>query len=85
MKALLASLALITIVAGPARADREVTEAERSRLEAALKAQGCTGTKFHWDEDDREFEVDDARCADGKKYDMNFAADYTLKSKKLDD
>jgi hypothetical protein len=40
---------------------------------------------MEWDEDDQEFEVDDARCSDGRKYDLTFHADYTFKSKKLDD
>jgi hypothetical protein len=39
---------------------------------------------MEWDEGDHEFEVDDARC-DGRKYELKFHADYSLKSKKLDE
>jgi hypothetical protein len=77
--------ALLTVIVMPAKADRPVTEAERARLVPAVAAQGCTAGKMEWDEDDREFEVDDARCTDGRKYDLKFHADYTFKSKTLDD
>ena len=83
MRTLVVATAVLTVVAMPAKADRPVTEAERARLETAIAAQGCTGGNMEWDEDDREFEVDDARC-DGQKYDLKFHADYTFKSKKLD-
>jgi hypothetical protein len=85
MRTLLASVAVLAAIAVPARADRPVTDAERTRLIPAVAAQGCSGGKMEWDEDDREFEVDDARCSDGRKYDLKFHADYTFKSKKLDD
>jgi hypothetical protein len=76
--------ALLT-VAMPARADRAVTGAEGTSLARAVAAQGCTGGKMEWDDDDREFEVDDVRCDDGRTYDLKFHSDYTLKSRKLDD
>jgi hypothetical protein len=85
MRTLLASVALLIAAAFPAKADRPVTEAERAKLVQAVAAQGCSGGKMEWDDDDREFEVDDARCSDGLKYDLKFHADFTLKSKKLDD
>lgn len=82
MRTFLVSVALVAVVAFPARADRAVTAAERSKLESAVAAQGCAGGKMEWDRGDREFEVDDARCNDGGTYDLKFHADYTLKSKK---
>jgi len=85
MRKLLASVALLAAATSPVRADRPVTEVERAKLVPALAAQGCSGGKMEWDEDDREYEVDDVRCSDGRKYDLEFHADYTLKSKKLDD
>ena len=84
MRTLLASIAVLVVIAVPARADRPVTDAERTRLVAAVAAQGCTGGKMEWDQGDREFEVEGARC-DGRKYDLKFHADYSIKSKKLDD
>jgi hypothetical protein len=85
MRTLLASAAILTIVTFPVRADRPVSEEERAKLVQAVAAQGCSGGKMEWDENDREFEVDDAQCSDGRKYDVKFHADFTLKSKKLDD
>jgi hypothetical protein len=70
--------ALLIVVASPAKADRPVTEAERVRLLAALAAEGCTGGKMEWMKNDREFEVDDARCADGREYDLKFDANFRL-------
>lgn len=85
MRALLIAAALLPLFVMPAKADRSVTEAEHSRLVPAIAAQNCTGGKMEWDDDDREFEVDGARCNDGRTYDLKFHADYTFKSKKLDD
>lgn len=84
MRTLVAAAAFLALVALPAKADRPVTEAERARLGTAAAAQNCAGGEMEWDEDNREFEVD-ARCADGQTYELKFDADYTFKSKKLDD
>jgi len=67
MRALFASAAILAIVTSPVRADRPVTEEERAKLVQAVAAQGCSGGKMEWDENDREFEVDDAQCSDGRK------------------
>lgn len=84
MRRFLASAALLAVVAFPAKADRPVTPAQRAKLEAAVAAQGCTGSKMEWDEDDHDFEVEDVRCSDGHRYELKFYGDYTLKSKKRD-
>jgi hypothetical protein len=68
----------------PAFADRQVTEEERAKLVAAVHAEGCSGGKFEMDEDDQQFEVDDAVCADGKKNDLKFDMQMKLKRKNLD-
>jgi peptidase YpeB-like protein len=85
MRTFLITVALLAIVAIPAKADRSVTDAERAKLIPAVEAQGCTGGKMEWDDDDREFEVEDAVCADGRKYDLNFDADYLFKGKEEND
>ena len=76
----LVGVALLSLTAS-ALADRPVTNDERAKLEAALKAQGCTGGEMEYDEDDRQFEVDDAVCADGRKYDLKFDTNFQLKAK----
>ena len=78
------SMAVLAVSALPALADRQVTEDERTKLVAAIQAEGCTGGKFEMDEDDQQFEVDDATCADGKKYELKFDMQMRLLSKQLD-
>ena len=85
MRILLISVALLAIVTMPAKADRPVTDAERAKLIVAVVAQGCTGGKMEWDEDDRGFEVEDAVCNDGRKYELKFDAEFVFRGKKADD
>ena len=85
MRLLLISVALLAIATMPAKADRPVTDAERAKLIVAVVAQGCTGGKMEWDEDDRGFEVEDAVCNDGRKYELKFDADFVFRGKKADD
>jgi hypothetical protein len=81
---LIKSIAILVVSTLPALADRSVTEDERARLVAAVQAEGCSGGKFELDEDDQQFEVDDAVCADGKKYDLKFDKQMRLIRKNLD-
>jgi hypothetical protein len=82
---LIISMVSLAVAILPALADRQVTEDERAKLSAAVQAEGCSGGKFELDEeDDQQFEVDDAVCADGKKYDLKFDMQMRLKRKNLD-
>lgn len=83
MRRLLFSLAVTALMTGPASADRAVTEEERARLTALLDAEGCTGGEMEFD--DGKFEVDDARCADGREWDFEFSRDFRLIKKEQDD
>jgi hypothetical protein len=85
MQTFLISVALLILVTIPAKADRLVTDAERERLTVAVGAQGCTGGKMEWDDDDRGFEVEDAVCNDGRKYELKFDAEFLFRGKKIDD
>ena len=73
----------VGLAAGAALADRPVTDQERTQLLAAMKAEGCTGGDMEFD--DGRFEVDDARCADGREYDLEFDTAFKLVKKDLDD
>jgi hypothetical protein len=70
--------------------DRPVTDQERPKLEAAVKEAGCSGGKMEFDDDkgashpNGKFEIDDANCQDGKKYDLTFGPDMKLLTKTLD-
>lgn len=83
MRRVPAALALSLLATKVAWADRPVTDAEREKLVVALKAEGCTGSKMEFDDD--KFEVDEARCADGKTYDIDFDRNFKMIKKELDD
>jgi hypothetical protein len=82
MRTTILALGLLGVLVTPAFAGRPVTDEERTKLVEALKAQGCTGGKMEFDSN--KFEVDDATCADGKKYDLDFDQAFALLKKKLD-
>ena len=46
MRTLLASVAVLVVIAVPARADRPVTDAERTELVDAVAAQGCSAARW---------------------------------------
>jgi hypothetical protein len=92
--ALLATSIIIPVTAvlatGALAKDRPVTDQERPKLEAALKEAGCSSGKMEFDDDkaaahpNGKFEVDDATCQDGKKYDLTFDPNFKVLTKKLD-
>ena len=79
---LLTFAALLVLGGVPALAGRAVTEDERAKLVSAVSAQGCSGGKMEFD--DGKYEVDDARCNDGKTYDLDFNQSFELLKKKLE-
>ena len=83
MRRLLFALAVTALMTGPASADRPVTDEERAKLTALLDAEGCTGGEMEFD--DGKFEVDDARCADGREWDFEFDRNFKLIKKDRDD
>lgn len=83
MRRLLFAFAVTSLVTSPASADRPVTDEERAKLTALLKAEGCSGGEMEFD--DGKFEVDDARCADGHEWDFEFDRDFRLIKKEQDD
>lgn len=83
---LLIPAALVLFGAAPAMAkDRPVTDEERVKVVAAVAAESCEGGKMEYDIDDAHFEVDDARCSDGRRYDLKFDTSFKLIKKKLED
>jgi hypothetical protein len=80
---LVASIVFVLMISVPAMAGRPVTDAEREKLVAAMAAQGCSGGEMEWD--DGHFEVDDAVCSDGRRYELEFDAEFRLINKELDD
>jgi Peptidase propeptide and YPEB domain len=81
MRGIFIFLGLI-LTTGTALADRPLTQEEGERLQATLKEQGCSGGKMEFD--DGKFEVDNARCADGKTYELEFDSSFRLIKKTLE-
>jgi hypothetical protein len=79
---MLSPAALLILLAASAWAGRAVTDEERAKLVSAVSAQGCSGGKMEFD--DGKYEVDDARCNDGKVYDLDFSPTFELIKKKLE-
>lgn len=83
MRVIMLASASLLLTAGSAFADdRPLTDQERGRLTEAVKADGCTAEKMKVD--DGKFEVE-AACADSKKYEFKFDAQFKLIKKELDD
>lgn len=87
MRSVMLASAILFLATGAALSDRPVTDAERARLVEAVAAEGCSGGKMEFDTSSSQgakFEVDDAICADGKKYDLDFDQAFKLLKKKLE-
>lgn len=67
----LAALGGALLFASPALADRGPNDAERAAIERVLRAGGFERwEEIELDDDGPRWEVDDARAADGKRYDL---------------
>jgi hypothetical protein len=75
----LSLLAVHTALAG----DRPLTGDEQAKLTAALAAEGCSGGTMEVDDD--VYEVDGAKCGDGREYDLKFDKAFKLIKKEADD
>jgi hypothetical protein len=75
------------LVALPAIADERPSPEERTRIEAQLRAAGFQSWgEIERENGGREWEVDDARHTDGRKYDLRLAMDDLREvSRRLDD
>jgi hypothetical protein len=81
----LAVAAILLATAAPALAkDRPVTSGERAALTAAVTAAGCSGGEMEYEIDEHYFEVDHARCKDGRRYELDFNTEYRLFKKELE-
>jgi hypothetical protein len=81
----LAAVVLLATATSALPKDRPVTDDERAKLTAAVAAEGCSGGKMEFDDDDKKFEVDDVTCRDGRKYELEFDASFKLIKKEVDD
>jgi hypothetical protein len=79
----IALLGLVGMAATPAQADRQLTREEKSSIRSAMKDAQCSGGKMEFD--DGKFEVDNAKCQDGKRYDLTFDRNFKMTNKELED
>ncbi len=78
------ALICAALLATPAYADGPASEAEVARVTEVLQGMGCTiGASGVEKDDDGDFEIDDAACADGK-FEIELNADFTLDSMERD-
>lgn len=76
--------AVLLFAGGAALADDRALNADEStKLAAAVTAEGCSGGVMQFDYG--RYEVDDAQCADGRRYDLDFDRAFKLISKEVDD
>ncbi|SIQ34990.1 Peptidase propeptide and YPEB domain-containing protein [Rhizobium sp. RU20A] len=84
--ALVPTLAALMVCAPltAARADRDPTPDERGRIESVLKTAGYVSWgDMEWDDD--RWEIDDARDAAGKKFDLKLDDALTITQTEPDD
>lgn len=85
MTKIIFALALI-IAASAALADRAVTPQERAAIGRTLAAEGCkAGGDIEFIADDNIFELDNVTCADGKLWEYDIDASYSVIDKELQD
>jgi len=81
MKRMLFAAALACAFSLPALADTPLSEDEQKQATAAAAIWGCEGGK--WEKETEAtgvYEADDAKCKDGRNYDLKFDADFKLRS-----
>ena len=69
------------IASGLEAAERALTEEER--IAPLVMKQNCWGGVIRFVADDKKFEVEDAVCADGRFYHLEFSADLKLMEKRM--
>lgn len=71
MKITTTTMALLLVASPALAADRLPTEAERAAVERVLRAGGFVSwEEIELDDDGPLWDVDDARAADGRRYDV---------------
>ena len=78
MKRIVVPLLAVCMGAAAALADKPVSPAEAEKIQAALKAWGCSGGKMEQEtEATSVYEVDDAKCGSGQ-YDIKLDKDFRV-------
>jgi hypothetical protein len=67
-----------------AYADRAVTADEQGKIAAALQAQNCEAGAMKYDDEGHYFKVEDARCEEGRIYELKFDETFAMLEKTLE-
>ncbi len=79
MKQLAAVLFTAVLMSTSAFADEKPSDEQAGKIKEAIAAWGCEGGTFEKEsEATGVFEIDDAKCKDGKQYDIKLDSNYTL-------
>jgi hypothetical protein len=84
-RAVILGLLGVMTLAPAAYADRPVTAEEEGKIAAALQAQNCEGGAMEFDDEDHYFKVEEARCEEGRVYELKFDESLVMLEKSLDD
>ena len=78
MKKLMIALSALALMATPAFADDDPSEAEVTKIKEVLSAWGCEGGSFEKEtEGSGIFEAEDVKCTDGQ-YDFRLGKDFKV-------
>lgn len=81
MKRIALAVAAAVMASTAAFADDKPSEAEAAKIKETLAAWGCEGGEYEKEsEGTGVFEIDDAKCKDGKQYDIKLDSNYALTS-----
>lgn len=85
MRRIFLATAAVFALSVPAFADAPLSADEQKQATAAATAWGCEGGKWEKEtEASGVFELDDAKCKDGRNYDLKFDKDFNLRSMTAD-
>lgn len=79
MKRLALLTCAILLAATPVVADEKPTDDETAKIKSALMAWGCEGGTYEKEtEATGVYEIDDAKCKDGRQYDVKLDKDFNV-------
>lgn len=79
IKSLLLGFSALAFSCSAALAEHVPASAEQlTKIEGTLKAWGCSGGTAAVEDGKGHFEIDDAKCADGKEYDFKLNSDFSI-------
>ena len=78
---------IVLLMAGCAQPDREKTRnsEDSPAIATALAAEDCKGGDIYFNEEESVYEVVNARCSDGHRYDLRLDTSFNVITKQRED